>query len=259
MDPAARIQELEAQLEQAERLASVGLTMAGMAHTIKNILGGLEGGVYVLDSGLEKGDQERITGGWEMVKAHIGQVSVLVQNLLRYSRAEDPTLEPVAPADLVRDVAALYESKADLVGVALETDVAPDLPALIMDREGMHASLTNLVANALDACMWDPDAGDKEMGITITARPRAGGGVTFRVRDTGTGISEEDQPRVLSAFFTTKGMRGTGLGLLLTKKTVKAHGGEISFETTPGQGTTFQIALPGHFKAKGRQRGAEEE
>ena len=109
----------------------------------------------------------------------------------------------------------------------------------------MHAALTNLVSNALDACMWDPDAGDKEMSITVTAGLDPGGRhVVLEVADTGTGISEENQPRVLSAFFTTKGIRGTGLGLLLTKKTVQAHGGEISFTTTPGQGTTFRMTLP---------------
>ena len=239
-----RLEELEARLEEAERLAMVGLTTAGMAHTIKNILGGLEGGIYLVDSGLDKGDQERLTSGWAMVKTYIEQVSGLVKNLLNYARAEEPEREAVEPAVLVRDVGVLFESKADLVGVALEYEATPGLPPLLMDREGMHATLTNLVSNSLDSCMWDPSAGDKEMAITITASPGLEGGVLFEVKDTGTGISEENQPRILSAFFTTKGMRGTGLGLLLSKKIVQAHGGEITFETRPGHGTTFQIALP---------------
>jgi signal transduction histidine kinase len=251
----ARIKELEARLEEAERLASVGLTMAGMAHTIKNILGGLEGGIYVVDSGLSKGDQDRVTGGWEMVKTHIEKVSVLVKNLLRYSRAEDPERELVQPADLLQAVAELHESKAELAGIALEVLAAPGLPALFLDKEGMHAALTNLVSNALDACMWDPDAFDKEMQITLSARPHEGGGVVFQVSDTGPGISEENQPKILSAFFTTKGMRGTGLGLLLTRKSVHAHGGEISFQSTPGVGSTFRITLP----AATRQSAVEDE
>jgi signal transduction histidine kinase len=240
----SRLRELERGLSQAERLASVGLTLAGLAHTIKNILAGLEGGIYVVNSGLEHDDMQRLRGGWGMVEKYIAQVASLVKNLLRYARAEEPVREEVEPGALVRDVLELFESKAALVSVELVAEVEPSLESMELDREAMHASLANLLSNALDACVWDPDL-DKQHRIVVSASALPGGGVAFAVADNGTGISEENQQRVLQAFFTTKGIRGTGLGLLLTRKTVEAHGGNISFCSTPGQGTTFRIELPG--------------
>lgn len=239
-----RLSQLEQGMAQAERLAAVGLTVAGLAHTIKNILAGLEGGIYVVDSGLKKDNSERVGLGWEMVKQYIEQTTALVKNLLRYSRAEQAEQKQMDPAELAADVQKLYVGKAELSGVALDLELSDDLPALSMDVEGMHAALTNLVTNAVDACMWDPDGDDKGGHKVVIAVRRDGDQILFEVRDNGVGISEENQAKILSAFFTTKGIRGTGLGLLLTKKTAKAHGGSVSFESTLGQGTTFRIRLP---------------
>lgn len=236
--------ELEQELQQAERLASVGLSTAGLAHTIKNVLGGLEGGVYVVNSGLKSDNLGRVKSGWEMVQQYIGQLDGLVKNLLDFTRRTEPRREPVEPAELVRDVVQLYESKAELVSVHMEGQTEPGLPPLSLDRAAMHASLTNLVANALDACMLDPDE-SKLHQIRVLARTGPGRGVTFEVTDNGMGISEQDQRRVFSALFTTKGLRGTGLGLLLTRKAVREHGGEVRFKSTPGKGTSFFIDLPG--------------
>lgn len=239
-----RLLELEQGLDQAQRLAAVGLTVAGLAHTIKNILAGLEGGMYVVDSGIRKGDAGRLEGGWEMVQKYIEQVTALVKNLLRYSRGEPGAREAVAPGELVGEVVELHASKAELGGIDLRAHVADGLAPVLMDRQAMHASLTNLVSNAMDACTWDPAVGEKEHVIEVRALPREGGGVVFEVQDNGMGISEENQRKVLSAFFTTKGIRGTGLGLLLTKKAAEEHGGGISFASEHGVGTTFTLQLP---------------
>lgn len=240
---------LEHSLQQAETLANVGLSTAGLAHTIKNILAGLEGGTYVVDSGLDKQDMGRVKGGWSMVQKYLDQVTTLVRNLLRYARAQPPAKEPVAPADLVQGVMELYESKAGLLEIDLVAEVEPDLEPVMMDPQAMHACLTNLVTNALDACSWDPDGDDKQHRVVISACRREAEGergpsLVLEVVDNGMGIPEQDQPRILQEHFTSKGMRGTGLGLLLTRKTVTDHQGRVSFTTEPGEGTTFRIELP---------------
>jgi signal transduction histidine kinase len=239
-----RLHDLQQALRQAERLATVGLSTAGLAHSIKNILGGLEGGVYVVDSALKKSDLDRLEAGWAMVQRYIGQVAALVQNLLRFAKAEPPRREPVQPAELLERVVQLYESKAELVGIELCAEGARDLEPVPMDPDAMHACLTNLVGNAIDACTWDPDT-DKAHRIELRALSRPEGGVVFEVSDNGMGISEENQPKILAVHFTTKGIRGTGLGLLLTRKVVEEHGGTIAFASTPGEGATFRITLPG--------------
>ncbi len=237
------LRELEQGLEEAERLARVGLTTAGLAHTIKNILAGLEGGIYVVDSGLKRDDQERLTGGWSMVKGYIEQVSVLVKNLLRYARAGSSERKEIEPAKITEDVIQLFETKAALTQIELQAEVEPDLAPLLLDPEAIHACLSNLVANALDACTWDPDS-DKVHRIVVRVMSGPRDGVVFEVEDNGMGISDEHKAKILSAHFTTKGIRGTGLGLLLTKKAVADHGGEISFSSVAGQGSTFRIELP---------------
>lgn len=238
-----RVERLERELGEAERLATVGLTAAGLAHTIKNILGGLEGAMYTVDTAMERDDRARLRLGWSMVRSYIEQVDALVWNLLHYARESEPRRELRDPGELVREVEALYTDKASLVGVRLDAEVEDGLPQVSVDPQVIHACLANLVTNGVDACTWDPDEG-KERRVMIAARAGDGGAVVFEVRDTGTGIPEEHRDKVLATSFSTKGLRGTGLGLLLTRKAVIQHGGAIRFETTPGQGTSFEIELP---------------
>ncbi len=238
-----RVTALEEQLQQAERLASVGLTTAGLAHTIKNILAGLQGATYLVSSALEKDDQQRLRGGWEMVDKYIEQVSVLVKNLLRYAKATEPQRQRVDPAELLQDVVQLFASKAEMIGIDLDMDTKVEAPICWVDRDALHACLSNLVTNALDACAWDPNT-DKQHCVMVRAEPLPDGGMAFVVSDNGMGISEDNQRKILNTSFTTKGIRGTGLGLLLTKKAVREHGGHVEFSSTQGQGTTFRLCLP---------------
>ncbi len=234
---------LEQRLRQADRLASVGLTAAGLAHTIKNILAGLEGAFYTVDSGMEQDDTERLRAGWEMVRKYIDQVAALVKNLLRYAKARRPLREEVDARRLVTEMIELYQDKAGMIGIEVEATVADDLLTIWADPQTLHACLANLVANALDACAWDPDR-DKQHRIILSASRGAAGGVKLEVEDNGIGIADENQEKILATLFTTKGIRGTGLGLLLTRQAVQQHGGEISFSSTRGSGTRFSIELP---------------
>jgi signal transduction histidine kinase len=239
-----RLLDLEQGLDQAEKLARVGLTMAGMAHTIKNILSGLEGGTYMVRSGLQRDNQDRVVAGWGMVEKYIDQIGTLVHNLLRYTREDDPRRETVDPAELVAEVTQLYASKAELGVIELRTVLGEGIDPIQVDRGALHACLANLLSNAIDACHWDPSDG-KQHHVELSLHQRPGGGCTFQVEDNGMGISRENQPRVLASSFTTKGIRGTGLGLLLSKKSVEEHGGRMAFTSEEGVGTTFRIDLPG--------------
>lgn len=235
--------ELEQGLKQAERLATVGLTTAGLAHTIKNILSGLEGGDYLMDSGIEKHDQKRIQAGWGMVQDYLKQLMSLVKNLLSYSKVRQPNFQFIDPKNVVHSVVKLYKNKAALAEIEIECRFEYESTKVLMDEETIHSALSNLVGNAVDACMWDPDI-EKAHRIVVSLYSVADKKVVFKVSDNGMGITKENQSRILRAFFTTKGIRGTGLGLLLTKKAVQEHDGNISFKSDLGKGTTFRIELP---------------
>lgn len=237
------IQRLQQEKESAERMAAVGKTVAGLAHYIKNVLNGLKGGGYVINSALSRKDIPLIAKGWHMVEKNIEQISNIVLDMLTYSTSRKPRYENVDPKELATEVLDLMEDRARLSNVRLEGVLASNLPPVAMDRTGIHRSLLNLISNAIDACTLEGIMKDNGSVHVRVDRP-PGWGVRFTVSDNGTGMDRQTQDRLFSDFFTTKGYKGTGLGLPVTQKIVHEHGGRLNFESDPGRGSTFTILLP---------------
>jgi signal transduction histidine kinase len=128
-----------------------------------------------------------------------------------------------------------------LVGIELTCDLASGIEFANLDEEGIHACLVNLVSNALDAC----EMSDKSGGHVHVSTAERDGTLLFEVADDGTGMDSEIGKKVFTKFFSTKGSeRGTGLGLLTTKKIVQQHGGKVSFESSEGSGSVFRLEFP---------------
>jgi PAS domain S-box-containing protein len=238
------IHRLEKEKEQAQRMAAIGRTVAGLAHYIKNILTGLKGGAYVMNSAMDKSDLELVRKGWQMVEANIDQIGMIVSDMLIYSSQRTPKMELVEPNELVTEILELMDGKAKTAGVQLNRDFQPDLEKVPMDRTAIHRCLLNLVSNAIDACTLEGIVGGRGI-VTVKTEARVNGGVRFHVTDNGTGMDEATQKKLFTDFFTTKGYKGTGLGLPVTRKIAEEHGGKLSFQTRLGEGTKFTLALPG--------------
>jgi signal transduction histidine kinase len=237
------IKLLEQEKLQAERLAAVGETVAGLAHGIKNVLMGLEGGVYVVRTGMKSADSERILKGWEMVEENIERISAFVKEFLDFAKGRPAKVELVDPNRIATKVIELFRHKAKLAGIELESNLSADLTPACLDEEGIHRCLVNLVSNALDACEMSERAG----GRVLVATAEGDGTLIFEVVDDGTGMDAELGRKVFTTFFSTKGSeRGTGLGLLTTKKVVQQHGGQVSFESSEGVGSVFRLEFPRH-------------
>jgi signal transduction histidine kinase len=234
------IKRLEQEKLDAERLAAVGQTVAGLAHGIKNILTGLEGGMYVVNTGLEKGRQDRIEKGWEMLERNIERISTLARSLLGFSKGTALRTSMIDPGKIVEDIAALYRDAAGRSGIRLTTDIEEGMAEAPLDPEGIHTCLANLVSNALDACRMSAGEG---CSVSIRCREEERC-IVYEVEDTGTGMDQDIKQKVFTSFFSTKGSGGTGLGLLLTRKIVQEHGGRISVESTPGEGSCFKLVFP---------------
>ncbi len=233
---------LKRQLIENERLAAIGQTVAGLAHCIKNILFGLKGGAYLIDTGLQRQETPRVEEGWRTVQACIGRIGNLSLDMLSYSRSRLPDLQPSDPARLIASALALVRQSADLGGVTIQTEVDPG-PPLPLDGEALTRVLLNLVGNALDACQEkDYPAGQGPL-VRVEAR-RQPGRLRLIVSDNGVGMEPEIQQKLFTRFFSTKESRGTGLGLAVSHKIVLEQGGEISVESTPGQGSRFTVSLP---------------
>jgi len=250
------IKQLQKELIQSERLVAVGQTVAGLAHGIKNILNGLKGGVYIVNSAFGKmfkdGQKDalaqgypdsKLKTGWDMVERNIGRVSGLVLDLLSYSKEREPEYENCDPNTIAGEVCELLEEKAKENNIEIVCNLNKDIGKVYLDPKGVHTSLTNLVSNAIDACIFDPDT-EKDWQVQVNVLQKEDGGVVFEVVDNGCGMDKEVQEKLFAQFFSTKGSRGTGLGLLVTQKTIHEHGGTIDVESQSGKGTKFTIQLP---------------
>jgi PAS domain S-box-containing protein len=235
------IKRLEREKLVAERLAAVGQTVAGLAHGIKNIIMGLEGGMYVLRSGIERGDGGRIGKGYIMLEDNIHRIAAFAKDFLSFARGGKPKVAPVDPNEAARDVVDLYKDKAALMGIEIRSDFDENIPVALLDEEGIHTCLANLVSNAVDACQVSES---EHRLVTVSTRDN-GGVLTYEVADNGCGMDCDVKRKVFTTFFSTKGVeKGTGLGLLTTKKIVQEHGGRITVESTEGEGSVFRIELP---------------
>ena len=228
-----------------KQLTLMGRAVAGMAHRIKNILMGLEGGIFVVNTGMEEDNKEQITEGWEMVERNVKRVSKIVMDLLYCSKERKPRFKKdVHIQEILDDVHALYRERTKDESIQLRIE-ATDKPIRgTFDPDGIHSLLCNLVSNAIDGCRFDPDDNKPDHTIVLRCSQDGYGATVLEVEDDGAGIPEEFSQKVFEDFFSTKGTEGTGVGLLVVQKVAQEHGGDVNFTSTPGQGTKFRVTIP---------------
>ncbi|MBI5489067.1 MAG: GHKL domain-containing protein [Deltaproteobacteria bacterium] len=235
------LKRLEREKIEAERLAAVGQTVAGLAHGIKNVLMGLDGGMYVVRSGLERGDPARIAQGWQMLEGNVARIGTFVRDVLEFARGRVPRVQLVEPNRIVRDVVGSFAEAARHARISLNAQLEPDVGSAMMDPDALHTCVANLVSNALDACQ----VSDKSRRHVLVATADRAGVLVIEVSDDGAGMDYDVQKKAFSTFFSTKAVgKGTGLGLLTTRKIAQEHGGRVSFETRQGKGSVFRLEFP---------------
>jgi PAS domain S-box-containing protein len=234
------LKNLQRQKIEAERLAAVGQTVAGLAHGIKNLIMGLEGGMYVVNSGLRNNNEKRVLQGWRMLEEDIGRISSFVKEFLEFAKGRKARVEMIQPNEVARKVVERYRERAARSGVELRLELG-ELGEAPMDEDGLHTCLTNLVLNAIDACVMSA----KDARHVVLSSQEQDDVLTFEVSDDGCGMDYDIKQKVFTNFFSTKASgKGTGLGLLTTRKIVQEHGGKVSFESTEERGSVFRLEFP---------------
>jgi signal transduction histidine kinase len=237
------LMRMQKELVRSERLAATGQTVAGLAHAIKNILGGLKGGRYMVNQGFALNEMKYLKDGWDMVERNIEKVVGLTRDLLNYCREREPDRKRVNPNDLVREVYTLYQEQAKQKRIQMTLDLDPEIGPADLDPQGIQEVLNNLVMNAMDACsLGDGTVQDAEIRIKSRSLPEKR--ILLEVKDNGLGMDQETRQKIFNIFFSTKGSKGTGLGLLISQKIVQEHGGEICVDSEPRKGSVFQVILP---------------
>ncbi len=247
------VMEMSTEISQVKRLqrelAALGQAVAITAHSIKNILSGLEGGAYVVHSGLRRADPALAQKGWEMVREGVGMAGRLIQDILLISKARTPKYKNVSPQALAAGVVSLFEKRAADLGVELcllEPGKEPE--PLRVDPDAIHTALANLISNALEACATFQREETGRVQVSVMELPQEES-LVFQVEDNGPGLAPEVREKLFREMVSTKGSSGTGLGLVVTDKILREHGGKVRFHPGAQGGTVFQLVIPRQAEA----------
>jgi len=252
MDDITERVALEAQLSQADKLSSIGLLAAGVAHEVNTPLAVISSYAQMLSKQLQ--DDPAKSGLMEKITRQTFRASEIVNNLLNFSRTSGSEIGDVDVNKVIGDTLALLEHQFKVAKVEVENALAPRLQPIQGNPGRLQQVFLNLFLNAKDAM-----AGGGKLRVATSN----GDSVSVRISDTGSGIAPEHMPRIYDPFFTTKNApregqaRGTGLGLSVTYGIIQEHAGQIRVESHPGSGTTFTLEFPLSRKAKPRTSEAE--
>ena len=226
---------LQEQLQHSEKMASIGLLAAGVAHEVNTPLAGISSYTQMLRKQVEAEDPRAPL--LEKIEKQTFRAATIITNLLNFARTGAGETESLDVNRVLEDVLSLVEHQLEHAHIKVRRELAPDLPRVLGNANRLQQVFFNLVLNARDAM---PKGG----WLTLATRAR-GVEVVVEVRDTGEGIRRENLKRIYDPFFTTKGRgRGTGLGLSVSYGIVREHGGTIVVESAPDKGTTFEVSLP---------------
>ena len=229
------IRQLQSQLE------GIGLLISSISHGIKGLLTGLDGGMYLVNTGLSKNNTQRVEQGWEMVQRNIDRIRSTVLNILYYAKERDPNFETVEAGALAEEVFGLVAPRAAEQKVAYSKELSDDAGAFEADPRAMRAMLVNLLENSVDACRVDKKKADHHVFFRTRSTDDA---VVFEIEDDGIGMDRETREKAFSLFFSSKGVEGTGLGLFIAHKIVASHGGSIDLDSELDRGTRFVVKIP---------------
>ncbi|MBI4750842.1 MAG: DUF4118 domain-containing protein [Acidobacteria bacterium] len=229
-------EELKQTVEQlmvAERMTTLAQLSLALVHEIRNPLGGIRGAAEALETVLPP---TASSGEFlAIIQAEVTRLNRLVTEFLEFGRPRVPEKLPTPPKELIQSVIRLTKQHLKEHKVEVKTDLAPDLPQILIDSEQIKQVLINLILNALEAM---PDGGELYLGAHLQHNE-----LEIRIADTGHGVSEEIRERLFQPFVTTKA-KGSGLGLAICGKLVTQNGGTISAENGSDRGTVLWLRFP---------------
>src|SRR5258706_4055377 len=228
-------------LRRADRLSSLGLLTAGLAHEIRNPLVAIRTFTQLLPERYE--DPEFRDGFQSLALKEVDRICGLINDLLSFARPSKPNVAPESVNDVVDNIARILETQAKEKGVAIERQLGENLPKAWIDREQMKQVFMNLILNAIQAMNGTGSITLMSRSVMKNGTQPAGEFVQVEVKDSGVGIPQENLQHIFDPFFTSKD-EGSGLGLAVSHQIVQEHGGFVTVESTVGSGTSFFVHVP---------------
>jgi len=230
------------QLRQLQsQLTSIGLLVGSISHGIKGLLTGLDGGIYLVNTGFAKENPKRVEKGWEMVQRNVDRIRAMVQDILYYAKDRDLDVVDIDAGALAKDLRELLHKKASDLDICMEYDLPEGLGTFEGDALAIRATLVNILENSLEACRVERTRTEHTVRFAMR---RDDPWFEFVIEDDGIGMDRETREKIFSLFFSSKGIKGTGLGLFISNKIVEKHGGIIDVDSEPGEGTRFRVRIP---------------
>lgn len=225
---------------RTERLTAIGQAMTSLSHHTKNIVTGLNSSADLIEMGMEAGQLEVLKKAWPAFKRSTKRISNFVQDMLSFSKARVPVRERYEVSALIEEARETFAELFAQRNVQLHIDAARVTRPVYVDGPAIYRCLINLLTNAADAV-------PKQHGeIWLSAATREDGTLQIEIRDNGKGVPPEVRGQIFDPFFSTKGSQGTGLGLAVTAKVMREHGGEVQLLDESEQGAVFRLTLPPH-------------
>ena len=227
--------------ELQDHLASLGLMIGSISHGMKGLLTSLDGGLYLIASGLKRADTARVEEGHRSARETADRIRKMVLDILYYAKDRKLRRGPVQADRFAEELIDLMRPRIDEASIRLTCHIDRQCGPLTVDADYLQAALINILDNAVDACLRDGRQSPHTIDFAMAA---AGGEIVFTVTDDGIGMNAEVRDNIFRLFYSTKESKGTGLGLFIANRIVGQHGGTISVTSRPGEGATFTVRLP---------------
>ncbi len=227
--------------ELQSHLASLGLMIGSISHGIKGLLTGLDGGMYILSSGISKENQSQVKEGWEIVEVMVERIRKLVMDILFYAKERELNYERINILAFAEEVAREFEPQMKAQQIEFKKEFNSSAGEFEVDGTYVHSALINILENAIDACQVSQPQTASEITFGVRTHKNR---VIFEISDNGVGMDAETLKKIFTPLFSSKGSKGTGLGLFISNTIIAKHGGTINVNSNPGQGTFFQIEIP---------------
>ena len=225
-----------------DHLTSLGLMIGSMSHGVKGMLTALDGGIYQLETGLDKNDEERVSQAFDKVKGMTEKIKKMVLEILNYAKSRELQYISMDVNTLIDNLIASVRPMAKKNNIKFETSIPDSLGKIEIDPSWMESALVNFIENAVDACAFDREKTEHVVNFKIWEEQKDT--ICFSIEDNGIGMDQETREKMFTLFFTSKGSQGTGLGLFIAHRVIKQHGGDVRVESKQNQGTKFNICLP---------------
>ncbi len=224
-----------------DHLTTLGMMISSISHGLKGLLTGLDGGIYLVESGFAKKDDAQIQEGWNVLKVMVERVRKMVLDILYYAKERKLETEPVDVLQFAAEVASTVAPRIKEQGIEFIQDFDANVGKVEMDAGHVNSALLNIIENAVDACRRNASGRVHKIIFGVHRRQ---GHVFFEVTDNGTGMDRQTREKLFTPFFSSKGSGGTGLGLFIANQIIEQHGGKIFVKSAPGQGSSFRIKIP---------------